>query len=193
MQTMDTTQAQVRAQAQLAGRASGAMFFSVFGAAWLAGWAHNSGAATPWYAAIVVLALVLLGIARQRGRRYAAAKAQMAQTPERRRLVRFFNIVNAAQWTLILGLAFLLTRLGQGAWIIPTTIGVIGLHFLPLAYAFRNPPHYLTGAALIALAVLYPQFAAGGPTSPLGFLGAGLILWLSAAWALRPGHAPAGS
>lgn len=189
MQTMDT----VRLQAQLAGRASGAMFFSVFGAAWLAGWAHNAGAGAPWFVAIAVLALILLGIARQRGRRYAAAKAQMAQTPERRRLVRIFNIVNAAQWTLILGLAFLLTRLGHGAWIIPVTIGVIGLHFLPLAYAFRNPPHYLTGAALIALAVLYPQLAAGGPTSPLGFLGAGIILWLSAAWALRPEQVPAAS
>ncbi|WP_440964058.1 hypothetical protein ACL58G_29755 [Massilia sp. GER05] len=43
-----------------------------------------------------------------------------------------------------------------------------------------------TGAMFFfAFAALYPRLASGGPAAPVGFLGAGLILWLSAAWALR--------
>ena len=61
---------------------------------------------------------------------------------------------------------------------------IIGLHFLPLARLFRNPPHYVTGSALILLATTYPFVASGGPSSPAGALVAGLILWASALWAV---------
>ena len=54
-----------------------------------------------------------------------------------------------------------------------------------MAHAFRYRAHYLTAAAMVVLAALYPLLAAGGPAAPVGFLGAGLILWASAAWALR--------
>jgi hypothetical protein len=36
------------------------------------------------------------------------------------------------------------------------------------------------------LAIGYPLIASGGPRSFVGCLGAGLILWASAAWALSP-------
>jgi len=78
-----------------------------------------------------------------------------------------------------------LANIGQGAWVVPMAIAVIGLHFVPLAYVFRNPPHYVTAAALVLFALAYPQVAAGGPADPVGFLGIGLILWASAMWALR--------
>jgi uncharacterized membrane protein YecN with MAPEG domain len=177
--------ASIPTQAQLAGRATGAMFFFLFGAVWLEGWATTAEAGATAFAGIAVLALVLLAVAWRRYRRYAPALAQEQGTPERRRARRVFNIVNAGQWTAIFILAQVLIHLGKGAWIIPMAIAVIGLHFLPLAHVFKNPPHYVTGLAMVAFAVLYPLFASGGPTAPVGFLGAGLILWLSAAWALR--------
>lgn len=64
-------------------------------------------------------------------------------------------------------------------------IAVLGLHFIPLAWLFANWPHYVTGAALLVLAVVYPQAASLGPLDPVGFFGTGAILWASAAWATR--------
>jgi hypothetical protein len=40
---------------------------------------------------------------------------------------------------------------------------IVGLHFFPLAKLFRHKAHYITGAALVALAVGYPFMTAGGP------------------------------
>jgi len=175
----------LRTEAQLAGRATGAMFFFVFGAVWLEVWATKAEAGVPAGVGIAALALGLLAVAWRRYRRYAPALAQEQDTPERRRMKRVFNIVNAGQWIVIFILAQVLIHLGKGAWIIPVGMAVIGLHFLPLAHVFKNPPHYVTGFAMVAFAALYPLLASGGPTAPVGFLGAGLILWLSAAWALR--------
>lgn len=181
MQAIDT----MSSEARMAGRATGAMFFFVFGAVWLEGWAGSAGAGVPVFVAIAALALVLLGVAWRRYRRYAPALARQGDTPERRRMKRVFNIVNAAQWIVIFVLAQVLIHAGLSAWIIPMGMAIIGLHFLPLAYVFRHPAHYVTGVAMVAFAALYPLVAAGGPTAPVGFLGAGLILWLSAIWALR--------
>jgi hypothetical protein len=175
-----------RTGARLGNRGTGAMFFSVFGALWLSAWAHNAGAGVTAFAAIALLAAILFGFAWQRYRLDAPEAAQFKGTPERRRIARVFNIVNSVQWTVIFGLGLVLRNTGHGEWIIPMAIGIIGLHFFLLAAVFHNPMHYLTGSAMVALAILYPLLA--GPMSPVGFLGAGLILWLSAAWSLRPGR-----
>jgi hypothetical protein len=177
-------------EAQLAGRATGAMFFAAFGAVWLEGWARSAQAGAGAAVGIVLAAALLLAAAWRQRRRYAPALAQLRDTPERHRAERIFRLVNSGQWILIVGLALVFANTGLGKWIVPMTIFVIGLHFVPLAHVFRNGPHYATGAALMALAVLYPLLARGGPTDPAGFAGAGAILWLSAAWALRPGRAP---
>ena len=181
MQAAESTQFEAR----LAGRATGAMFFVVFGAVWLEVWAQRSGAGMPLAAAIVVGALVMLVNAWRRYRRFAPALAQLRESPERRRTKRIFHLVNIGQWLLILVLGNVLVNIGLGAWVVPMGIAVIGLHFVPLAHAFRYRAHYLTAAAMVVLAALYPLLAAGGPAAPVGFLGAGLILWASAAWALR--------
>jgi hypothetical protein len=172
-------------EARLAGRATGAMFFSVFGAVWLEVWAQRTGAGLALSAAIAAAALVLLAGAWLRYRRYAPALAQLRESSERRRSNRIFHLVNIGQWVLILVLANVLVNIGLGAWVVPMGITVIGLHFVPLAHAFRYRAHYVTAAAMVALAALYPLLAQGGPAAPVGFLGAGSILWLSAAWALR--------
>jgi hypothetical protein len=167
------------------GRAIGASFFAVFGGAWLALWNYGIDPARFWvYGVIAVGAFAILGWARARYRRYAAAAAQAVETPARRRMQRWFHIINAGQWVMVFIVGNVLSNLGLGNWFIPAIIMIVGLHFLPLARLFSYPAHYVTGAAFILLALIYPITAPGGPTNPVGCLGAGLLLWLSALWAL---------
>lgn len=127
----------------------------------------------------------LLAYAWLRYRRHAPALAREADTQERVRANRVFHIVNAAQWVIILVLGNVLANLGHGDWVVPMAIMVIGLHFVPLAHVFGYPMHYVTAFSMVAFAILYPLLAHGGLRDPVGFLGTGLILWLSAALALR--------
>jgi hypothetical protein len=104
----------------------------------------------------------------------------LAETPVQQRRQRWFHIVNAGQWVMILIVGNVLANLGLGSWVIPAVILIVGLHFLPLAWLFSNTVLYATAAAFIALAGVYPFVASGGPADPVGCLGAGLILWFSA-------------
>ncbi|GGC63681.1 hypothetical protein [Undibacterium terreum] len=170
-----------------AGRAVGAMFFSIFGGAWLVLWSNATfGVQAVPLALIATVSLGLFLFAWLQYRKNRAALAAESETPERKRASRIFNFVNAGQWILIFISSNVLINMGLSAWVIPAAIFIVGLHFLPLAQVFNNLPHYLTGAALMLVAVAYPFATAAGPSSPLGCLGAGLILWASAAWAVRP-------
>jgi hypothetical protein len=171
--------------AQLASRAIGALFFSVFGAILLEVWDRRAAAGQGAFVLIALVGLTLAGRAWLRYRRHAPALALEADSPERKRAASVFHYVNAGQWVLILVIGNVLANLGLGAWVVPMAIAIIGLHFLPLAHVFRYPPHYLTAAALVVFAILYPRWASGGPADPVGFLGIGLILWMSALWGLR--------
>jgi len=174
------------AQAAAAGRAVGALFFGFFGSVLLEVWNSRRDAGLPLALGIAALGLALLVAAALRYRRHAPALAREADTPERQRAGRVFKIVNIVEWALILVLGNVMANLGWGDWVVPMAITVIGLHFVPLAHVFRNPPHYLTALAMVAFALSYPFLAAGGARDPVAFFGAGLILWISAAWALRP-------
>ena len=172
--------------ATLAGRALGAMIFAFFGAMWLEVWDWRAGAGLAAGAAIALLAAGLLGVAYRRYRRFAPALALVPETPEKRRSDRIFNIVNAGQWIVIVVLGNVLANVGLGAWVVPMAIAVVGLHFVPLAFVFRNRAHFVLAAAMVGFALLYPRVAPGGAEDPVGFLGAGLLLWASVLWALRP-------
>lgn len=167
------------------GRAVGAIFFTLFGAAWLALWYAQTGAGGPLgWLVIAAEALILLGFA---GWKYVGNRSAPADTnalADRRRANRVFKWANAAQWVLIFGVSEILSRFGHAAWIVPAVLGIVGLHFMPLGAVFRYRPHYITGGALITLAAIYPVLAVQGPTDPVGLFGAGMILWASAAWAL---------
>jgi hypothetical protein len=182
---MNTTQPISSIGALRARRAFGAMIFTFFGAVLLGIWGRRVGASAAIVVAIAVLGIVLLASAYRRYRRFAPILAMEPDTPAKKRADRIFNIVNAGQWVVILVLGNVLANMGLGDWVVPMGIFVIGLHFLPLAYAFRNTAHYFLGTALVGFAIAYPQVASGGPADPVGFLGTGLILWLGALWALR--------
>jgi hypothetical protein len=132
----------------------------------------------------------LIVIAYRRYKQNQPALAAAAPSVRQKTADRVFNIVNAGQWVVILVAGNVLVNLGLSTWVIPCIIFIVGLHFLPLAFVFDNPPHYVTGGALIALSAVYPLLAPGGPASPIGCLGAGLILWASGIWAVTS-HNPA--
>jgi len=180
------TEASFKSPAVIAGRAIGALFFSFFGSVLLEVWDYRAGIGVLMAALIAVLGAVLVTCAWLRYRRYAMDLALEANTPERKSASKVFHMVNVGQWLLILVLGNVQANTGLGAWVVPMAIFVIGLHFVPLAHVYRNWPHYVTALALIAFAMAYPFIANHGPTDPAGFCGAGLILWLSAAWAVRP-------
>ena len=175
--------------ARRASRAIGALFFSLFGGAWLVLWsfrARPEGGTVR----VVLIVLCILGtaaifrLALRQYRRHRDALAAEAGSPAKRRADRLFHLVNGGQWLLILIVGNVLANVGRSAWVLPAAILIIGLHFLPLAAIFANPAHHVTGSVLVALALAYPFLATGGPRDPIGCLGAGLILWGSALWAL---------
>lgn len=167
------------------GRAIGAMFFAFFGGAWIALWNHEAGPRRPaGYVVIVLLAAALFLFARNRYRRYDAAAAGQVETAASRRRDRWFHIINVGQWVLILIVANVLVNLGMPAWVLPSVVLIVGLHFLPLARLFEYRAHYVTASAFILLALVVPRVAAGGPGDPVICLGAGLVLWASALWGL---------
>ena len=163
------------------------MFFSVFGGCWLAVWCLGAYGAKPGGLGVIgagSAAILLVAVKQFRDNRVAYVNE--AESPASKRAGRIFNVVNATQWILIFIVGTVLKKAGHWEWIIPAVILIVGVHFFPLAVAFRVRRHYLTGGSLILVAVLYPLLAKSGPKAPVGCLGTGLILWLSAIGALIP-------
>ena len=178
----------ISGSAASARRAIGAMFLVVNGGAWLViGILKGYGWLPVAFLAIVAVTLLLFFAALRKFRMNRDAHTAEATLPETRRTESIFNVVNAIQWSSVFVASILLIILRHPEWIIPSIIFIVGVHFFPLAVAFRVPRHYATGIAMTLLAITYPLFASGGPNSPLGCLGAGIILWASAVAALvRP-------
>ena len=171
-----------------ANRAIGAMFFSGFGTLWLVVGDIVARGGPDWTLATVVVAgACLAAIAWRRFQANRVARAALEDTPRAKRIARVFNWVNAGQWVLILVLGNVLRNVGLGDWILPMIIAVVGLHFLPLAAVMGYRPHYVSGAAMLLLAALFPFVASAGPQGAAGPLGAGLILWASAVFGLTAG------
>jgi hypothetical protein len=181
--------------AEKAGRAIGAMFFAFFGAAWLAWWClERFGVAPEILAAIGAGAIAIFLRALWQFRQNRAALAAEAETPEAKSARKLFSLVNAGQWIAVFVVALVLALTGHPEWIRVAIMFIVGVHFLPLAAAFRYRWHYATGGALILLSVVYPFATATGPLNPVGLLGAGLILWAAALIAVPPfSLAPAGA
>ncbi len=146
-----------------AARAKGAMFFSVFGAAWMVLWNQRALQGKGLvYLLIAIVGLALAGLAVQRHRQYKAYADDSSP---------------AAQWIIILTGGNVLANMGLADWVIPFTMLVIGLHFLPLASVFKVPGHFWFGLVMSVFALTYPFVFAQGAADPYGCLGAGLLLW----------------
>ncbi len=174
----------------LKGCAIAALSLAVFGSAWFAFWlaaTQRLGPATGAILSLGLLALLLTGswVLRQ-ARQLPPAAPNRANAAKRRREWRVFGAVDAAQWASIFFAGWLLPRLGLAAYLTPLVVGMVGLHFFPLARLFHYHGYYFMGGALVVWPVgcllVLPQ-----PEWPASVaLAAGSILWLSIGYLLWP-------
>jgi len=171
-----------------ANRAFGAILFSGFGGAWLSGWSVllNQRFAPVPLGCIGLLTVALLWFTYRRYKSLRRVCGEEPSSDAKRVRDRWFNIINAGQWLVIFTVASLLNARGLAVWIFPMIVFVVGFHFVLLSRLFSSAAHAVTGIAMMSFAGSFPFIAAGGPSSPSGLLGAGLILWASALWAVRP-------
>jgi len=175
-----------REAARAVGRCYGAMFFSSFGGAWLLLAAYAFGrisivAALVVGACIAVFLMTAMRIAR-RGKE--AAKDAYPEE-EQRRNDRMFGIVNAITWILV-GVVFqVLPRLGHADLVFPAVALIVGLHFFPMPALYQHRANLVVGASMAVWAIVCPLLFHGDRM--IGFVagGAGLALWVGAAWALK--------
>ena len=165
-------------------RAIGVLVMSGFGALWT-GAGLSSAPAAAWL--VPALVFVAFGVARRVLRANPPVTAPLAlELAERqRRAGRIFAWTSAGEGLGILLAVNVVANLGHPEWQAAAAVAVVGLHFLPLAAAFGYRPHAVTGVALTAWALAWPWLFAAGAAAPAGLLGAGAILFASAAWALR--------
>lgn len=159
-------------------RAIGAMIFTGFGALWflLGLYVHQqlTAAGVAWIAgAVLALAAVCTHVLRR-------AEPAPASANDAKRS-RTFHVINAAQWIAIFIVLTILRRLHLDAYSLGAIAAIVGLHLFPLARLFRNALHYATGTALIAWAACVSLLAPVDTMQGITALGAGTILWLSAA------------
>lgn len=164
------------------GSSIGATMVGFFGAAWLllgmvsagVSWQVGLAAVLP----VFLLITFLGGLVRRR-----LPKIAEVETPEKKRMMRVFVMINVVQWVGIFAVASLLANLHLNAWIIPAIVLIIGAHFIPLARIFQAPQHVKTGLAMMlcaAAAVVLPVSV----RDTVECVAAGTILWISAAGAL---------
>lgn len=175
-------QAEVFCSERAKGASIGATIVGGFGAAWLTLGMMSAGVPLRVALAVVLPVFVLIAFLGSAARRQLP-KPVAAETPEKKQMMRAFSVVNVVQWLAIFGIINLLRYLHLDVWIVPSIVLIVGAHFIPLAQIFQAPQHLKTGVAMMlcaAVAVVLPVSV----RDTVECLGAGLILWVSAAGAL---------
>ena len=166
---------------ELRGRAIGSMILAGFGGIWLglALYAKETlNAATILYI-VAGLLMLLAG-----GAKLMRAAGRWPRQPESPAQRQAFGWINALQWIAIFFVVQIFNRLHLDAYTVSAVAGIVGLHFFPLAKLFRNRMHYATGAAMVIWAASTALFAPHEQMQGDAALGAGAILWMSAAFTL---------
>lgn len=161
-------------------RGTGVMFLAFFGSLWLIlGLQGVPGVSWRMPAVIAAAGIGIFLAGLRLSFREAEAHSSLSESEQARRR-RVFRTVNALQWSAIVALIVLLNVIGHVEWITPGIMFIVGVHFFPLAALFKNRVSAVTAVAFTLLAMVYPFVASGGPTSAIGPVCAGLMLWASA-------------
>jgi len=103
----------------------------------------------------------------------------VASKAERRRIGRVVAWASGIEGVVIFLASNVLTNLGQPGYVVIATLAVVGLHFLPLAHFLRAPVYYVTGAALVGLAVVGLSINPEATRLIVVGTGAAVLLWLT--------------
>jgi hypothetical protein len=172
--------------ARAVGRCYGALFFSVFGGAWLLLAAYAFGHLSKFGACLITAAVVLFVIPAIRFQRRGKDAGKDAFSEEdRRRNDRSFGIVNAITWIAVFLVFQILPRLRHEDLTIPAVVLIVGLHFFAMPPLYQHRANLVTGACMVVWALLCPQLFHGDSLIGFTAIGAGLALWSAAAWALK--------
>jgi len=182
------------------GMVSGAGFFGVFGALWLfAGVTFFENPQLIWHLAVPLIlgAAVLVWQSRVRHRLAREPSPDVSPDDAARdaRILRWFIIINIAQYAAIAAAVWLCIRQQRLNDIVPAISVIVGFHFAALSPVFRTPFHLAVGivmclwvAAVLAAieATGVPPVLASAPsaTSALIAFGNGVLLFFCAAWYL---------
>ena len=150
-------------------------FGSVFASLTLYWQWHLSGATL----ALPFLGFVMIGLAA--GYVIRVPGEGIKPTPKEERAILWSSIAEGVGLFLASNIVI---NLHRPDLLLPAMALVVGLHFLPIAYAAAFRPFYMLGAALIVVA--FAGFIVGGATGGevAGFSAAG-VLWLAAGMAVR--------
>ena len=172
--------------ARAVSRCYGALFFAVFGGAWLLLAAYAFGRLSKFeggmIAAVVVLFVIAAMLLLRRGK---DAGKDAVPAEEQRRNDRIFGIVNAVTWVTVFLVFVIFPRIGHEDLAIPAVALIVGLHFFPMPPLYRHTANLVTGACIAVWAVVCPLLFQGDRMIGFVAAGAGLALWVSAAWALK--------
>jgi uncharacterized membrane protein YccF (DUF307 family) len=175
--------------ARAVGRCYGALFFSVFGGAWFLLSAYAFGFLSRTGAVLIAVATAVFAIAALRMQRRGKDAGEDAFPPEqRRRDDRMFGIVNGVMWFAIFLVFQIFSRLGRQDLAFPAVLLLVGLHFFLMPPLYRHRANLVTGVCLVWWAIACPLLFSGDRMIGFAAAGAGLTLWVSAAWALKTAH-----
>ncbi|MDP9108123.1 MAG: hypothetical protein M3N23_03515 [Pseudomonadota bacterium] len=162
------------------GRIKGAAIMACFGAVWLGLGLLQAGVTTAYAVLAAAITLAVPMVAGTMLVRRARRDHPPMQTQWPANTRRTFIGINVAQWVAIFSASLLLQALGLPQWINLSIIAVVGLHFIPLARLFGYWPHYVTGMAMLIIALLVGTLAPNDPQTSLAPIASGLVLWISA-------------
>ena len=168
------------------GRCVAAILFASVGALWLAlglyafGLLHRP--AVLLLVAVVVIAVVLARLLRAR---IKPAIDREPTHPRQKQDDRTFGWINAAQGLAIFLLFAILPRLGHQEFAVAAAVIVVGVHFLVMPPLYRSRSNLVLGIAMAVWGALSIALFRGDRMIAFAALGAGLLLWSNAAWALH--------
>ncbi len=189
----------VISRADIRGTASGVMFMAFFGTVWAdVGIGGLQGLGSIWLLILAIFigaTLFFSGIALIRSSRNL--DSTNTHGSKNVNVNKWFNIVFATEFLLIIIAAIICITVGHFDWFFPIMAIIVGVHFFPLAYLFQVKAYYVTGTLLCLLAIVTLLFVP--LRSSLGQhqintwwtlvgLGSMLILWITSLVILSVGR-----
>jgi len=134
---------------------------------------------------VAVCVAMILGVLRMPG-------AIPPRTPDEQAVVRRFMRVLAAEVVALILVGPVCLALRRPVLIVPLSVLIVGVHFLPLAWVFRVPRYYPLGllfcAAVLLTLLMFPEDAHLGQATAwyvVPSMGCAPVAWLTAGANLR--------